>query len=99
MKSICQFRIISYAVFACRLVTFSGQANAQAAVPVGPVGQAKVKIDAITAPRNESLRNEIQRAIDRGLTWLSANQNSNGWWQTADHPAVTALALTAFNAA
>lgn len=45
---------------------------------------------------NESLRHEIQRAIDRGLTWLKDNQNSNGWWQTPDHPAVTALALSAF---
>jgi squalene-hopene/tetraprenyl-beta-curcumene cyclase len=44
-----------------------------------------------------SVRNEIQHAIDRGLAWLKANQNSNGWWQTPDHPAVTALAITAFN--
>lgn len=44
-----------------------------------------------------SLRNEIQRSIDRGLAWLTAHQNSNGWWQTPDHPAVTALALTAYN--
>lgn len=46
---------------------------------------------------NQSLRNEIQRSIDRGLAWLTANQNSNGWWQTADHPAVTGLALITFN--
>ena len=43
------------------------------------------------------MRNEIQHAIDRGLGWLTANQNSNGWWQTADHPAVTGLALMAYN--
>ena len=44
-----------------------------------------------------SFRNELQRAIDRGLTWLQANQNTNGyWWSTPDHPAVTALALMAF---
>ncbi|MBC8002557.1 MAG: cycloartenol synthase [Opitutaceae bacterium] len=46
---------------------------------------------------NESLRHEIQHAIDRGLAWLTANQNSNGWWQTPDHPAVTALAVACFN--
>jgi squalene-hopene/tetraprenyl-beta-curcumene cyclase len=46
---------------------------------------------------SQSLRNEIQHSIDRGLAWLTANQNSNGWWQTSDHPAVTGLALMAFN--
>jgi squalene-hopene/tetraprenyl-beta-curcumene cyclase len=45
--------------------------------------------------RNLSFRNEIQHAIDRGLTWIQANQNSNGWWSTPEQPAVTALALTA----
>jgi squalene-hopene/tetraprenyl-beta-curcumene cyclase len=43
-----------------------------------------------------SFRNELQRSIDRGLTWLQANQNSNGWWSTADHPAVSSLALMTF---
>jgi len=43
-----------------------------------------------------SFRHEVQRAIDRGLVWLQASQNSNGWWSTPDQPAVTALALTAF---
>ena len=43
-----------------------------------------------------SFRQEVQRAIDRGLAWLQANQNTNGYWSTADHPALTALALIAF---
>jgi squalene-hopene/tetraprenyl-beta-curcumene cyclase len=43
-----------------------------------------------------SFRNEMQRAIDRGLEWLEKNQNTNGFWSTADQPAVTALALVAF---
>jgi len=46
---------------------------------------------------DESLRHEVQRAIDRGVAWLLANQNSNGWWTTPDHPAVTALPLVALN--
>jgi squalene-hopene/tetraprenyl-beta-curcumene cyclase len=47
--------------------------------------------------RNESLRNEISRAIDRGTDWLLQNQNADGWWSTTDQPAVTALALVALN--
>ncbi len=43
-----------------------------------------------------SFRNEVQHAIDKGLTWLDASQNTNGYWSTADQPAVTALALSAF---
>ena len=43
-----------------------------------------------------SFQHEIQHAIDRGLAWLQSSQNPVGWWSTADHPAVTSLALTAF---
>ncbi len=43
-----------------------------------------------------SFRNEVQHALDQGLSFLLSSQNSNGWWSTADHPAVTALALSAF---
>jgi squalene-hopene/tetraprenyl-beta-curcumene cyclase len=50
----------------------------------------------IQRPSDVSFRHEVQRAIDKGLGWLQANQNTNGWWSTADHPALTALALTAF---
>src|SRR5207247_9340863 len=44
-----------------------------------------------------SFRNEIQRAVDLGLAWLQKNQNTNGYWSTPDQPAITALALMAFN--
>ena len=46
---------------------------------------------------DESFKNEVQRAIDRGLAWLKANQNTNGWWSTPDHPALTSLPVMAFN--
>lgn len=48
------------------------------------------------APRDVSFANEVERAIDRGLAFLLSSQNEAGWWSTADHPAVTALALSAF---
>lgn len=51
----------------------------------------------VPSGHDESLRHEVQRAIDRGVAWLLANQNSNGWWTTPDHPAITALALVALN--
>ncbi|MHB8522334.1 MAG: cycloartenol synthase [Limisphaerales bacterium] len=50
-----------------------------------------------SATSDLSLRHEVQHAIDLGLEWLRANQNTNGFWSTAEHPAVTALALTAFS--
>lgn len=63
---------------------FAADAPKRSPVPV-PIGH------------DESLRHEVQRAIDRGTAWLLANQNSNGWWTTPDHPAVTALPLVALN--
>ena len=46
--------------------------------------------------RDVSFAHEVEHALSRGLTWLQANQNSNGWWSTPDQPAITALVLTAF---
>jgi squalene-hopene/tetraprenyl-beta-curcumene cyclase len=45
---------------------------------------------------DESLRHEVQLAIDRGLSFLKTQQQSNGSWSLAEHPALTALALSAF---
>jgi squalene-hopene/tetraprenyl-beta-curcumene cyclase len=44
---------------------------------------------------NLSLRNEVQHAIDKGVTWLENHQDAKGFWSTPDHPALTALALVA----
>jgi len=51
---------------------------------------------AIGGARDESLRLEVARSIDRGLEWLARNQKDEGWWSTEDHPALTALALRGF---
>ncbi len=51
-----------------------------------------------TPPAREaelSIKNEVQRSIDRGLAWLEKNQNTNGTWSTGDQPSLTALALLA----
>ncbi|MDB6171565.1 MAG: Cycloartenol synthase-like protein [Chthoniobacteraceae bacterium] len=46
---------------------------------------------------NVSFRNEIQLAIDKGLTWLKENQKPDGYWSTDEHPALTSLPLLAFH--
>jgi len=46
-------------------------------------------------PRDVSIRHEVQRAIEKGNDFLETQPHSNGWWSTADHPSVTALALSA----
>ncbi|MEA3209096.1 MAG: hypothetical protein QOE70_2153 [Chthoniobacter sp.] len=52
---------------------------------------------------NESLRNEVQHAIDKGLAYLKAQQQPDGSFLNplapaapAEHPALTALPLIAF---
>ncbi len=46
--------------------------------------------------RNVSLRNEVKRAADKGLEWLTRSQNKDGYWSSPDYPAITALGLCAF---
>src|SRR5688572_20438222 len=46
-------------------------------------------------PSNNSLSHEINRSIDRGAEWLIKQQDAKGFWNNADHPAVSALALVA----
>lgn len=54
------------------------------------------RIVVIRPVRDISFANEVEHAIDRGLAFLLSSQNDAGWWSTADHPAVTGLALSAF---
>ena len=43
-----------------------------------------------------SFQNELQRSIDRGIDFLKISQSPDGYWTNADHPAVTAIALVAY---
>ena len=45
---------------------------------------------------NATLKNEVERAIEKGADWFVKNQQEKGYWSTTDHPAITALALVAF---
>ena len=61
------------------------------------VGTAAAQRDAAKVVPNEhrSLKNEIEHAIGRGITFLKSKQQENGMWGEADFPALTALPATA----
>ncbi len=43
-----------------------------------------------------SLKLELETAIGKGLTWLAGQQKADGTWGESEYPALSALALTAF---
>tara|TARA_Y100001934_G_C12273793_1_gene736366 strand:+ start:115 stop:1299 length:1185 start_codon:yes stop_codon:yes gene_type:complete len=46
--------------------------------------------------KNLSLRNEVARAVERGVKWLAAEQNAtSGLWGAEEYPALTGLAARA----
>lgn len=47
-------------------------------------------------PKDRSLQLEMERAIAKGLDFLKTKQDPNGFWPSADYPAISALALAAF---
>ena len=50
----------------------------------------------LQAAENASLKLEISRALDKGVTWLNNEQNStSGHWGESEYPALTGLALRA----
>jgi squalene-hopene/tetraprenyl-beta-curcumene cyclase len=75
-----------WAAIAAGILTFGAMASAQ-------TGPAPARL--AVGPGNTSLRHEVQRAIDKGAAWLGQHQDTNGYWSTPDHPAVTGLALFA----
>ena len=57
-----------------------------------------VKLDSIGQQKieNLSIKLEVKRAVEKGLEWLNAEQNStSGHWGEIDYPALTALVLRA----
>ena len=47
-------------------------------------------------PADQSLKNEVRHAIERGLGQLAKAQLPGGYWSQPDHPALTGLVLTGF---
>lgn len=65
-------------------------------VPAANGADNGVPLISLEPATNTSVRNEVRHAINKGLAWLEQNQSTNGFWSTADYPAITALALEAF---
>ncbi|NQU38948.1 MAG: terpene cyclase/mutase family protein [Lentisphaerae bacterium] len=62
---------------------------------------AEATVTAKAAPTGQlgvSLRNEVNAAIDRGLTWLASKQREDGAWSNNQYPALTALVIESFAA-
>lgn len=57
---------------------------------------ADLKVTDSPASGNNSLKHEVQHAIDKGLAWLVENQQPAGYWSQPEHPALTGLVLTGF---
>ena len=73
------------------LPSFANPALAQKSPAATPTPTLEVK----PAEPNQSLRQEVQHAIDKGLAWLKGKQAPEGNWSNADYPALTALVMTA----
>jgi len=85
LRSKISLALVPFAAFLASGIVTAGAADPPAAAP------------SIKSPASDvSLRNEVKRAIDKGWAWLAKNQDTNGFWSTADHPAMTALALSAY---
>ena len=58
--------------------------------------EGEIKLDITDARMDISLKKEVKHAIAKGLRWLKTRQNPAGFWSQPDHPALSALVLTAF---
>jgi squalene-hopene/tetraprenyl-beta-curcumene cyclase len=74
----------------------AGAAAAVLATAVFAAGQNLPPVSLKPRAANVSLSNEVQHAINNGWAWLEKHQDTNGFWSTVDHPAITALALTSY---
>ena len=45
-------------------------------------------------PSNLSLKQEVERAIVKGVRWLEEQQSTDGLWGEEEYPALTAMAVS-----
>jgi len=68
-------------------------------VPLHDAAAADVDVVSKYAPTGQldtSLRNEVNAAIDRGLSWLATKQRDDGAWSNNMFPALTALVVQSY---
>ena len=94
MKSLLKTTRLILSTFSVGVVAFTGLFT-EGVIAADAAKQPPLKLTG-QAGANLSLRKEVQHAIDQGLSWLEKSQSTNGCWSSPDYPAVTALALAAF---
>ncbi len=78
----------SITVFACLiLLCFFHISNSRADSTI---------INSASQSSDVSLKQEVQHAIGKGLSYLKLAQKQEGWWSQPEYPALTALVLTSF---
>ncbi len=60
------------------------------------IAAAEIQTNGAAPLRDQSLKNELQHAIERGLAWQTKSQDPAGHWSQAEYPALTSLVLTGF---
>lgn len=74
------------------------QKNRLSLVLLGLLAVSGIAEAQLSGPRlNVSLKLEVKRAIDRGTKFILGQQKKEGFWTDKEHPALTALALTALH--
>ena len=66
------------------------------AISLLPVTSAAADKSVAGSKSDLSLKLELETAIGKSLTWLAGQQKADGTWGEAEYPALSALALTAF---
>lgn len=74
-----------------RLITMAGLAGSRVVSGASADSPSRIPVHRTDI----SLQKEVEHAIDKGLAWITSRQDPQGFWSTADHPAITALVLTA----
>jgi squalene-hopene/tetraprenyl-beta-curcumene cyclase len=91
-----QILSFAFATLSAGIVFDASRAEEPAATPAAAPA---VKLMTSVQPGGQldtSLANEVNAAVNRGLDWLAAAQQPEGYWSSSNFPALTALSLRAF---
>lgn len=94
-RGLYQHKIVAWLCLIC--ATGGGALIAADPSPTAAAGTNQPAKTAAAAKDTAPTSNDLRAAIDRATDFLLKRQNPNGWWSTAEQPAVTALVLTTLN--